>query len=276
LSTDYNSPKGLNGSFLPVGTEIMAEYKVELVRKIVRMAESDHDGEIASAMRKLVGMAKEQGHNLDEMLVAVYGGARPGNGDARPFTRETYQGRRARDPYANMWDDLMRQAREHAARADREHAAKTQREAQAARDRASADRQRQHDEAEERRRRAEEKPRQYQAPPWDEDPPWMKARRGDYRASGFDPGGKDETFTWSRTSSAGGFFEPLLQRLSELFALYGAAPLTQWEINFVSDITNRGKDYQTSPAQDDVIKKIIEKYVRWPNRNGDEESFWRA
>ena len=55
----------------------MATYNKELARKIIRLLESDHDGEAAAAARKLTEMAKKQSHNLDEMLAAIYGSAAP-------------------------------------------------------------------------------------------------------------------------------------------------------------------------------------------------------
>ena len=55
----------------------MATYNKELARKIIRLLESEHDGEVAAAARKLTGMARGQGHNLDEMLAAIYGSAAP-------------------------------------------------------------------------------------------------------------------------------------------------------------------------------------------------------
>lgn len=65
----------------------MATYNKELARKIIRLLESDHDGEVAAAARKLTGMAKGQGQNLDEMLTAIYGNAAPkASSGSSPFT----------------------------------------------------------------------------------------------------------------------------------------------------------------------------------------------
>lgn len=55
----------------------MATYNKELARKIIRLLESDHDGEVAAAVRKLRGMAKERGQNLDELMAAIYGSTAP-------------------------------------------------------------------------------------------------------------------------------------------------------------------------------------------------------
>ena len=54
-------------------------YDKDKIRKIARMLESEHAGEVASAAGMLLRMAKAEGHNLDEMLAAVYGGLRPPN-----------------------------------------------------------------------------------------------------------------------------------------------------------------------------------------------------
>ena len=78
----------------------MAAYRTELIRKIVRLLESDQQGEVASAAGKLVNMAKEQGHNLDEMLSAVYGA---GAGSAKPYQRKSPAG---------DWDAAQTAARE--------------------------------------------------------------------------------------------------------------------------------------------------------------------
>lgn len=65
----------------------MATYNKELARKIIRLLESEHDGEVAAAARKLTGMARRQGHNLDEMLAAIYGSAAPkASSGSSPFT----------------------------------------------------------------------------------------------------------------------------------------------------------------------------------------------
>ena len=81
----------------------MATYNKELARKIIRLLESEHDGEVAAAARKLTGMAQGQGHNLDEMLAAIYGSAAPkASSGSSPFT---------------AWDaaETLRKAREKAA-----------------------------------------------------------------------------------------------------------------------------------------------------------------
>ena len=65
----------------------MATYNKELARKIIRLLESDHDGEVLSAVNKLRGMAQGQGQNLDEMLAAIYGSAAPkASSGSSPFT----------------------------------------------------------------------------------------------------------------------------------------------------------------------------------------------
>lgn len=65
----------------------MATYNKELARKIIRLLEGEHDGEVAAAARKLTGMARGQGHNLDEMLAAIYGSAAPkASSGSSPFT----------------------------------------------------------------------------------------------------------------------------------------------------------------------------------------------
>ena len=65
----------------------MATYNKELARKITRLLESDHDGEVLSAVNKLRGMAQGQGQNLDEMLAAIYGSAAPkASSGSSPFT----------------------------------------------------------------------------------------------------------------------------------------------------------------------------------------------
>ena len=67
---------------MPCGDKV-ATYNKELARKIIRLLESDHDGEVLSAVNKLREMARGQRQNLDEMLVAIYGSAAP---KASPFT----------------------------------------------------------------------------------------------------------------------------------------------------------------------------------------------
>jgi hypothetical protein len=71
---------------LPCEDEV-ATYNKELARKIVRLLESDHAGEVTAAVRKLAGMARGQGHNLDEMLAAIYGSPAPkASSGSSPFT----------------------------------------------------------------------------------------------------------------------------------------------------------------------------------------------
>jgi hypothetical protein len=70
----------------------VATYNEKLVRKIVRLLESDQDGEVAAAARKLCSIAKEQGHNMDEMLAHIYG-----HGPEQ---------QKYRTPTEAAWDDL--------------------------------------------------------------------------------------------------------------------------------------------------------------------------
>jgi hypothetical protein len=253
----------------------MAEYDNERVKKILRMAESEHDGEAAAAMRKLTAMAKAQSQNLDEMMAVVYGGARAsGNGSAR---------QRAEPDYDDMWNNIMREGREKARRAEegrqRQHRENVRR--------AEEERQRQHREnvcraAEEmqaqmrkqREAREQEKAAQarkqrahdfrYGSPfrPQAEPPPWERPDRPETSTS------------WGPRASGRRYTEPLLQEMSELSDRWGSKPLSMWEENFVFDILGRGASYSTSPAQDEVIRKIIEKYKAFASRNGDEAAFW--
>lgn len=63
-------------------------YDVDKVKKIVRLLESDQDGEVASAARMLVRMAKKESHNLDEMMAAAYGrGAGVSSGGSKDYSR---------------------------------------------------------------------------------------------------------------------------------------------------------------------------------------------
>ena len=55
----------------------MATYNKELARKIIRLLESDYDGEVLSAVSKLRVAARGQRQNLDEMLATIYGSAAP-------------------------------------------------------------------------------------------------------------------------------------------------------------------------------------------------------
>jgi hypothetical protein len=55
----------------------VATYNKELARKIIRLLESDHDGEVLSAVNKLRVAARGQRQNLDEMLATIYGSAAP-------------------------------------------------------------------------------------------------------------------------------------------------------------------------------------------------------
>jgi hypothetical protein len=238
----------------------VAVYKAELVKKILRMAESEHDGEAAAAMRKLTAMAKEQGHNLDEMMAHVYG-----NGSASESSRPSG---RYRDPF----EDLFRQARRAQAAAAEARREREEAEAQAQRDREQRARER------EASNRAERRAAESDA---------RRARTGGFNPGGFNPGGfKWDSSPWAfqgepppwanKGESAGGrrFFEPLLMSVQEMVDLWGIGPLTPWEQSFVTDILSRGMNYRTTPAQDDVLRKIHEKYQRHATRNGDEKGFW--
>ena len=116
----------------------MVDFNVALIKKIVRMLESEHDGERAAAAGKLAGTAKGKGKNIDEMLAAVYGGgarqSEPRN-DARPKRGQSswgneWGGTNFKDPPgANSFAEAVRRAEEalkkqQAARAARERAAR--------------------------------------------------------------------------------------------------------------------------------------------------------
>jgi hypothetical protein len=111
----------------------MVDFNAALVKKIVRMLESEHDGERAAAASKLNSMAKAGGKNIDEILAAVYGGgaqhkpdprndARPKPG--RPSWGNEWGGGNFQDPpYGDMnsFAEAVRRAHEAAARQQREY-----------------------------------------------------------------------------------------------------------------------------------------------------------
>jgi hypothetical protein len=76
----------------------MVDFNAALIKKIVRLLESNHDGERAAAAGKLHSMAKDKGKNIDEMLAAVYGG-----GAQRPDSRNDARPKPGRSSWGNEW-----------------------------------------------------------------------------------------------------------------------------------------------------------------------------
>jgi hypothetical protein len=219
----------------------MTTYRTELIRKIVRLLESDQQGEVASAAGKLVRMAKEQGHNLDEMLSAVYGA---GAGSAKPYQRKSpagdwdcYGGGSAtphkKSSRTSSWDDAMRHA--YAQTAAAHEAAE---EARAAKEDFVA---KKNKERADKEARAAEEERQRQSK-------------------------RQQTYTDVRLSF-----------LSHCFDEFGCLPLNKWEGDFVVDILDRASFYTVpTPRQLDIIDEILTKYRTYKKRNGDEQSFWKS
>lgn len=196
----------------------MVDFNSALIKKIVRLLESNHDGERAAAAGKLHGMAKDKGKNIDEMLAVVYGGG------ARQKPEPAHeQPRRKQSSWGNEWGGGNFQDPPWDTNKD-----------------SFAEGVRRQQEAE-MKRQAEGVRRRYEAAEKAE----REAKRyGDAR---------DE--------------------LQKHIDLWGLQVLSSWEKVFVGDILRCGR---MTPRQEEIVDSIIERYVNFGKRNGEDDAFWKA
>lgn len=220
----------------------MVDFNKLLIRKIVRLLESEHDGERASAAGKLASMAREQKQNVDEMLAIVYGN--PSVDRVNPaaqsnrYYQDPFDWGRANTDFVDAARRTQQQARDFVRR---------QREANERAATAAKEAERRNKDAEERRERAAKQAEAHQA---------------------------DRDFREHQKRTHFRYVEDSLNLLAELHEEFAFQGLTAWEGNFVTEILGHGSAYRTSPAQDRVIDEILLAYRRVQNRNGDMASFW--
>jgi hypothetical protein len=208
----------------------MADYDVEKIKKIIRMLESEHDGEAAAAARMLALHAKKQGHNVTEMLGSIYGG---GGGGMLQYRL---------DAALHMVEVAKEAVAVAMARAEEEKAKRIalERHRDAGFTATSAPRPQQDDRNAFWNAAANA---QAQPPPWGADP--FKPGSGGWNPPPPPPPGP-----------------PWMEILREMFDRHGVSMLTQWEQNFVVDLVDRGTRY-LSEKQEAVVVRIVAKYRQW-------------
>jgi hypothetical protein len=211
----------------------MADYDAEKIKKIIGMLSSEHDGEAAAAARMLCIHAKKQGHNVTEMMAAVFGG---GGGSGMLQYRL--------DAALRMVEVAKEAVAAALAEAEHEKAKRIalERHRDAGFTATSAPK-------EDRSAFwASAAQAQAQPPPWGADP--FKPGAGGWNPPPPPPPGP-----------------PWMEILREMFDRHGVAMLTQWEQNFVVDLIDRGTRH-LSEKQEAVVLRIVTKYRQWEDGVG--------